>query len=245
MTTAHLTRWERTAEWPLSALAVLFLAGYATPILVPDLSDTASTWCRAITWIAWTAFAVDYLVRLALAPSCPHFIGSNLPDLAVLALPLLRPLRMLRLLTLLTVVNRYAGATLRGRVAVYVAGSSVLLIFVSSLAVLDAERNAPHATIKTFGDAVWWAFTTVTTVGYGDRFPTTGTGRVVAIGLMLGGIALLGVITASLASWLVQRVAEVEEESQAATRADLLALGAQISALQEQLAVLRESPRAR
>lgn len=66
-----------------------------------------------------------------------------------------------------------------------------------------------------------WAMTTVTTVGYGDRFPVTETGRFVAGGLMLAGIALLGVVTASLASWLIERVAEVEEESQAATRGDV------------------------
>src|SRR5450759_4660981 len=81
--------------------------------------------------------------------------------------------------------------------------STSLILFVASLAVLDAERGAKSATITTFGDALWWAMTTVTTVGYGDRYPITTQGRFIAGGLMLGGIALLGIVTASLASWLL------------------------------------------
>lgn len=115
---------------------------------------------------------------------------------------------------MLSVLNRHAGGSLRGRVAVYVAGATVLVLFVASLAVLDAERGAKSATITTFGDALWWAMTTVTTVGYGDRYPITAEGRFIAGGLMLAGIALLGIVTASLASWLVDKVREVEEQVQ-------------------------------
>jgi voltage-gated potassium channel len=231
-------RWERLAEWPLTALAVLFLVAYAWPILVPDLRPSLVAGCQVVTWTAWAVFAADYGVRFCMAPSRTRFARENLLDLAVIALPLLRPLRLLRLVTLLNVVNRYAGTSLRGRVAVYVGGSSVLVITIAALAVLDAERDAEGATIRNFGDATWWALTTVTTVGYGDRFPVTGTGRVVAVGLMLAGIALLGVVTASLASWLVQRVAEVEEESQTATRADLAELVGEVAALRADLSRL-------
>jgi voltage-gated potassium channel len=69
-----------------------------------------------------------------------------------------------------------------------------LVLFVAALAVLQAERGHPGGNIESFGDALWWAVTTVTTVGYGDRFPVTTTGRFVAGGLMLAGIALLGVV---------------------------------------------------
>jgi voltage-gated potassium channel len=148
---------------------------------------------------------------------------------------LLRPLRLLRLVTLLSVLNRYAGGSLRGRVAVYVAGSTSLVLLVASLAVLDAERGHEGSNIETFPDALWWAMTTVTTVGYGDRFPVTGTGRLIAGGLMLAGIALLGVVTASLASWLLEQVREVEEESEAATRRDVAALTAEMQALRQAL----------
>jgi voltage-gated potassium channel len=109
------------------------------------------------------------------------------------------------------------------------------LLLVASLAVLDAERGAKGATINTFGDAAWWAFTTVTTVGYGDRYPITGQGRLIAGGLMLAGIALLGIVTASLASWLIDKVRDVEEHAAAATRADVTALTAEVHALRAEL----------
>lgn len=111
----------------------------------------------------------------------------------------------------------------------------MLVLFSASLAVLDAERGANGATLTTFGDALWWAFTTVMTVGYGDRYPITTQGRFIAAGLMLAGIALLGIVTASLASWLIDKVREVEEHTQAATRADAAALTAEVRALRQDL----------
>ena len=71
---------------------------------------------------------------------------------------------------------------------------------------LARELAAAGANITDFGSAVWWAITTMTTVGYGDRFPTTGEGRLIGAALMLGGIALLGVVTATIASWVIERV---------------------------------------
>src|SRR5215207_9795134 len=109
------------------------------------------------------------------------------------------------------VLNRHAASGLRGKVAIYVVGGSSLLAFCAALAVLDAERRNPGANITDFGEAMWWAVTTMTTVGYGDRFPTTGPGRLVATALMVAGIALLGTVTATLASWLVEQVSRAEE----------------------------------
>ncbi len=231
-------RWEELGNWPLTIAALLFLGAYAWPILEPDLTGAWATFCRVVTVGAWLMFAVDYVVRLALSVDRWAFVRSNVFDLIVVALPVLRPLRLLRLVTLLTVLNRHAGSSLRGRVAVYVAGASALVILVAALAALDAERDAPGANITGFGDALWWAMTTVTTVGYGDSFPVTTTGRFVAAGLMLCGIALIGVVTASFASWLIERVSEVEEESEAATRRDIAALTREVRALREEVSRL-------
>jgi len=229
-------RWEDRADWPLTITAVVFLLAYAAPILRPDLVSPWPTVCELVTWAAWSLFVVDYVARLALSRDRGAFVRSNLFDLAVVALPLLRPLRLLRLVTLLSILNRNVGGSMRGRVAIYVAGATSLVLFIASLAVLDAERGAKGASITTFGDAAWWAMTTVTTVGYGDRYPITAQGRFIAGGLMLAGIALLGIVTASLASWLIDKVRQVEEHAQAATRADVASLTAEVRALREELA---------
>jgi len=206
--TDRRTEWERAAEWPLTLAALLFLAAYAYPILNPALPTWLLLVCGWVTWLTWGIFAIDYIVRLALSPTRWEFVRANVFDLLVVVLPILRPLRLLRLVTLMATMNRYAGSSLRGRVAVYLAGGTSLIIFIGALAMLDAERWHPEANISTFGDAVWWALTTVTTVGYGDRYPVTGAGRFIAAGVMVAGIALLGTVTASLASWLIDRVRE-------------------------------------
>jgi voltage-gated potassium channel len=72
-----------------------------------------------------------------------------------------------------------------------VAGGASLLAFCAALAVLDVERSSADANIADLGDAIWWAVTTMTTVGYGYHYPVTGIGRLVGFGLMVGGIALV------------------------------------------------------
>jgi voltage-gated potassium channel len=206
-------RWQRATDWPLMLAAVVFLAAYAVPILAPDLPSWLLDLCRWLSWITWGIFVVDLVVRLALAEERLRYLGRRWYDLLVIVLPLLRPLRLLRLMPLLSVLNRRAQTGLRGRVAIYVAGGASLLAFVAALAVLDVEQTSPDANISDFGDAIWWAVTTMTTVGYGDHYPVTSVGRVVAFGLMLGGIALLGTVTATLASWLVESVQAEKEQA--------------------------------
>lgn len=227
--------WEIRAEWPLTAAALLFLIAYAWPILEPDLPAAWRSAFAAIAWATWALFAVDYVVRLRLSSDRRGFVRHNVLDLVVVAVPLLRPLRLLRLVTLLSVLNRHAGARLRGKVVTYAVGGTMLVVLVGALAGLDAEHRSAEANITTFGDALWWAIATITTVGYGDHFPVTPTGRSVAAGLMLAGVALLGTITAALASWLVERVTGAVEVEQAATRRDVEALTAEVRALGAEL----------
>jgi voltage-gated potassium channel len=229
--TALVWRWERATDLPLMIAAIVFLAAYAVPILDPDLPRWLLDLCRWLSWITWAIFAVDIIVRLLLADQPLRYLVRHWYDVIVLALPLLRPLRLLRLIPLLSVLNRRARVTLRGRVAIYIAGGASLLAFCAALAVLDAERSNPEANITDFGDAIWWAVTTMTTVGYGDRFPMTGTGRLVAFGLMVGGIALLGTVTATLASWLVETVAAEKEQAE-----DIQAVVRRLEAKIDQLA---------
>jgi voltage-gated potassium channel len=233
--------WARYTEWPLMFVAIAFLTAYAVPIIDPRLDRDEIDVFHALTWVAWAAFVIDYVVRLVFAERRMHYFRHHLLDLAIIALPLLRPLRLLRLVTLLTVINRRASTGLRGRVVIYVAGGSVLLAFCGALAVLDAERHAPNANITTFGDAAWWAVTTMTTVGYGDRYPVTLVGRFAAGALMVGGIALLGVVTATLASWLVERVTVTEQRQTSELGAQLQDLRMRLDTISRQLEALPPS----
>lgn len=238
-------RWEKRSEWPLSIAAVTFLVAYAVPIAVPTATQATRNACELIVLITWIAFAADYLARLFLSERRWTFVKRNPLDLAVIALPLLRPLRLLRLVALASVLNRVGSSTLRGRVVTYVVGSTALLITCGALAVTDAERGRPGANIGNLGDGFWWAITTMTTVGYGDRYPTTTTGRAVAVALMVAGIALLGIVTATLASWLVERVAEATDVEQAVSRAEVEQLTAEVRRLANELAARPELARPR
>jgi voltage-gated potassium channel len=229
-----LLTYERRASWPLTGAAVLFLVVYTWPVLDPGLPRQLARACSIANVVIWIGFGADYLVRLLLAPTKRRFVRNHLPDLLVLALPLLRPLRALRAATALARLTR-ASMTLRGQAIAYVLGAVSLLGFVAAVAVLDAEREHENANITSFGDALWWAATTITTVGYGDRFPTTAEGRWVGLGLMIGGIALLGTITAALASWFVEHIGAVEDVSTDA-RDEIALLTAEVRALRNQLA---------
>jgi voltage-gated potassium channel len=232
-------RWVDATSWPLLAAALVFLAAYALPILVPDLDQALRAVCRAVVWVTWLLFALDYVVRFVLVPHKRAFFRRHLLDLLFLVLPVLRPLALLRLVTVFLVLDRHAGSRLRDRVGLYVGGGTLLMVFAAALAVLDVERGAPGAKIENFGDAIWWACTTITTVGYGDVYPVTVLGRCIAVGLMLGGVALVGVITASLASWFVEaivrparsRAGKPEETEVGELRAEIASLRADIASL--------------
>lgn len=209
-----LDRWSKRMEWPLTAAALLFLAAYATQIIAKP-TGTVDAIAETVIWVTWAVFLVDYLVRLTITEHRWRWFYRHLLDLAIVALPMLRPLRLMRFLTVIALVQRGAGNILRGRVVVYTVGAALLVLLISALAVLDAEQG--QGTIDTFGEALWWAFVTMTTVGYGDFYPVTFMGRCVAAGLMVGGIALIGAVTATLASWIVEKVADQTTKTEHAT----------------------------
>lgn len=190
---------------------MLFIVVLALPIVV-DLSPGQGAAVTVVNIAIWVVFAVDYLARLYLALRRWEFARTHVLDLLVIALPMLRPLRALRLLRLARlgsiagVLQQRGQRSLHARVGAYVAVSVVVALGLASVAMVDAERDAANANIKSLPDALWWAVTTVTTVGYGDRYPTTTTGRLIAVGLMVVGIALLGVVTATIAAWFVGRM---------------------------------------
>ena len=233
-TQSNLQRWERYAEWPLAAAALLFLGLFSVQVLArPHGREAYVLW--VISWIVWGLFIVDYVVRLYLASNRWHWFVRHLLDFAIVALPLVRPLRLLRLLVLIEVLQSAIGNAFRGRIVVYTVSGVLLLIYTSSLAVFDKERFLPGATINSLGKALWWSITTVTTVGYGDVYPVTNTGRIIAVLLMIGGISLVGVVMAALASWIIERVSEEEAVIQTATAAHIEELRGEIRELSQEL----------
>jgi voltage-gated potassium channel len=109
--------------------------------------------------------------------------------------------------TLRQVMERAPGTAIRIRVMAYVVASAVLLVYTVALSVHSFEKGAPNANITTMGESLWWATVTITTIGYDDYYPVTVPGRWAAVALMVGGFAVLSMVTAALSSWLVESVA--------------------------------------
>jgi voltage-gated potassium channel len=228
-------RWRKLTEWPTLAAAVVFLGAYSVQV-IGNLPAEEGAWAEGLLWAAWAVFVVDYAGQLWLAPQRGRWFVRNLHELAILALPALRPLR---LVTFLRVVHNKAGTALRGRLVVYVIAAAGMLMYCGALTVEDVEQNVPGSNIRSFGAAIWWALETITTVGYGDHYPVTVIGRLVAAALMVSGIAVLGVVTASIAAWLVetmtsQTAAEVEAGVEA-VEAEVQDVEAEVEAIDQSL----------
>ncbi|WP_406128835.1 potassium channel family protein [Streptomyces sp. NBC_00989] len=205
-------RWEQRTEVPLAVASMVFLAAYAVRILAHGLPDTWRDLCLAVLFAAWALFAVDYAVRWRLSGQRLRFVRTHWLDTLVLLLPLLRPLRVVRVYEAVQRRHGQPRLALHARVMVYAGLSTVLLGFAGALSVYYEEHAAPGATIRTFGDAVWWTCATFATVGYGDVAPVTPLGRLIAVGMMAIGLALLGAVTGTFASWLLQVFTREDDE---------------------------------
>ncbi|MFF2326360.1 MULTISPECIES: potassium channel family protein [unclassified Streptomyces] len=203
-TATRFRHWEERTEIPLFGASLLFLAGYAIRVLAPHDAQPWRDLALGLVAATWSVFAADYAVRLRLSGLGHRFVRVHWLDTVVLLLPLLRPLRLIRVYTAVQRHRETPRLSLHARVITYAGATALLLGFSAALAVYDQEHTAQGASIRTFGDAVWWACATLTTVGYGDAVPVTAGGRVVASGLMACGLALLGAVTGSFSSWLLQ-----------------------------------------
>jgi voltage-gated potassium channel len=203
-------RFSAAVDVPLTVLAVLWLAILVLPLVVRISAGALDT----VDYAVWAIFATEYLIKLYLSPSRWSFVRRHPIDLLVIAIPVLRPLRLLRLLRLARAALILGSTLKRARDVLthhglhYVLLSVLALIGVCSAMELAFEQHLPGATIHNFGDALWWSIVTVTTVGYGDKYPVSAGGRGVAVVLMITGIGLVGVLSASVASYFVGQRAE-------------------------------------
>lgn len=204
----------------LCLLALGILAGQT---LTPVSPSTYHLLQYADTAICAVFFA-DFLWQLARAPDrWAYFIRWGWIDLlsSVPMVDAARVGRLARVLRILRILRGVRSAKLvadfilaRRSESAFLAASlvSLLLTLFASIAILQFER-VPEANIKTAGDALWWSITTLTTVGYGDRFPVTPEGRMVASLLMVAGVGLFGILSGFVASWFIKPV-ETEQENE-------------------------------
>ncbi|MBY8879856.1 potassium channel family protein [Actinacidiphila acidipaludis] len=210
----RLSRWENRSELPLFAASLVFLGAYAAHVLAPDAPADVHDALLAVIAATWAMFVADYAVRWRLSGVRfgPAYVRRHLIDTIATALPLLRPLRVVQLYEVIERRQEQPRLSLYVRVIAYGSMTALLLGFASALAVYQQERNAPGATIRTFGDSLWWVSETLTTVGYGDVTPVTPGGRVIAAFVMVLGLALLGAVTGSFSSWLIQTFTREDEK---------------------------------
>jgi voltage-gated potassium channel len=192
-------RWvARTGPW-LDRLALVFLVTFLIQWLYLNPPPWVSDALNGIQLLVWAAFAIDYVTRLTLVDDRTDFIRDHKLDLLMVLVPMLRMLRVALLLR----------KSLRSISTERIAGSlfTIVAAVVFTAAVLEwnIERQTPGANIQTFGESLWWAIVTTTTVGYGDFYPTNTTGRIVGSALMIVGIGLIGTVSATIANWFLSR----------------------------------------
>ena len=242
----------------LTLLSLLVMVG----IFVPT-SDATTQLLEAYDNMICVVFLIDFGLRIVRAPSKrDYFIGErgwldllgSIPNLGIskyaALLRLARISRLARVSRLLRPENR--GMLVddlirnRGQYAVFITlMSGFTVLVVASILVLQAESKSPDANITTGGDAIWWGIVTITTVGYGDKFPVTAVGRLVAVAVMFAGVGIIGSLASILASVLVPTAAEVaaaddDEPVPTAATSDG-GLQAELVALREEIAALRRA----
>ena len=197
---ALLIRIERATELPL-----LILAFAVVPLLAASLFWNLTPNGERLVFIAdvvvWALFAADLAVKTAVAPDRRGFLRQHWLDVLIVVIPFARPFRLLRIAV-------YGTRAFRGVVRIFnvdfllVYAVGLVLIIATVVTTVEEGSGSP---LGFFSNSLWWAVATVTTVGYGDMVPSTPAGRVAGVVLMLGGVGLVGALTANFAAVMVRR----------------------------------------
>jgi voltage-gated potassium channel len=193
----------------LAILGVLFVMAYTVYVLWQDRPQWVTTVIAVILVATWVIFVIDVVIRIRLTPRGRrwHYAWHHPFEVLSAILPVFRALRVVGLLQDLPVLKRHTPTAVRAQFITLALAYAFAWVFFLALATLEAERNAPGANITTFGDAIWWALVTIATVGYGDTYPVTALGRFYAVLLMAGGVAIVGTASATIISYLNEKVA--------------------------------------
>jgi voltage-gated potassium channel len=222
------------------ALCVYTLAALGAEAVVKPATQTRQLLAYADSTIC-VIFLVDFLLCLRRAENRWRYLAtwgwvdllSSIPALDVARWGrAARVARIIRVFRGVRATKTLASVVLERRAqSSFLAASlvSLLLLIGASISILQVE-TAPESNIKTAEDAIWWALTTITTVGYGDRFPVTSEGRLVGGVLMFAGVGLFGILSGFLASWFVRPEVQREENEVAALRAEVQRLASAVEA---------------
>jgi voltage-gated potassium channel len=204
-------RFSAAVDIPLTIVTILWLPVLIIPLITPVHEAVAETFA-IIDYMVWALFALEYGIKMFLSPSRIHFFKTHILDLLIVAVPFFRPMRMARLARLgrlgrvgvvLARGIKRARDLLSHKGLHFVLLTVTMIIFACAGLATVAERSAQGSNIHNFGQALWWSVVTVTTVGYGDHYPVSAFGQGIAVVLMLVGIGLIGILTATVASYFV------------------------------------------
>ena len=221
----HFTIKQKQALHPFNVL-VFVLSLYVIVVLVVDsftrLTPETHKLLRDIDYAICVVFFIDFLVRFFSAKNKLHYMRwgwidliSSIPVfeffLAARLFRMIQLLRVLRAFRSMEMISKYYFHNKVKGAFTSVGIIAVLMVIFSAISILNVEKDAPNGNIKTAEDALWWAYVTITTVGYGDKFPVTTEGRIIAVALITVGVGLFGTFTAYVASWFVEKREEEEE----------------------------------
>ena len=192
--------WNET----LTGLALAFLIAFSYPAFVDPIPTSTQTLLNIVQWVSWIAFAIDLIYGLSKSENKVKYLKKHPLEIAAVLFPFLRPLRLMRVISFGGLAIQKIAIGRQFAITIKVLIASIFIAYISAVQITISERAVEGSNIKNFGDGLWWAITTVTTVGYGDRYPTTTEGKLLAVVLMFMGISLVGVITASVAAWFVK-----------------------------------------
>ena len=228
-------RIEQVTKYPMAVLGLAWLA-LAIVVLSTDVDSSASTLLVGSFFALWVIMLVEYLVRLVVTPDRPGYVRRRWVEPATVLLPPLQGWHVVgieKVSLLLHEGELRVEAVLKHHSLFRVLIAAVVTLFLGAWLALLFEEKAKGSNIHNYPDALWWAIVTVTTVGYGDRYPVTEGGRVVAAILMLVGIGLIGVLTATVASVFIKEHTDANKEEFKKGHADL---GQQLSVISDRLA---------